>query len=163
NAILSLYAFQSSAPNKDIGPILLDGFFSSDKDILVPVKRSPSDLHHSLCSSTEAYLTTSKHIQTFLPIPLVPYDVGQNDFFKVLKRHHWIEEIDHDTILVKVQESILQYNEFIGLLHWLCSNDVHNKSYIKQILSKIRYRETYQSSIIKLEKIEFYDTLNLLS
>ncbi|CAF4300671.1 unnamed protein product [Rotaria sp. Silwood2] len=163
NAILSLYAFQPSAPNKDIGRILLDGFFSSDKDILVPVKRSPSDLHLSLCSSTEAYLTTSKHIQTFLPIPLVPYDLGQNDFFKVLKRHHWIEEIDHDTILVKVQESILQYNEFVGLLHWLCSNDVHNKSYIKQILSKIRYRETYQSSIIKLEKIEFYDTLNLLS
>ncbi|CAF4923582.1 unnamed protein product, partial [Rotaria sp. Silwood1] len=163
NAILSPYAFQTSVPNKDIGRILLDGFFSSDKDILVPVKRSPSDQHLSLISSTEAFLTTSKYIQSFLPVPLVPFDIGQNDFLKILKKHQWIEEIDHDTILVKVQESILQFDEFIGLLRWLCSYDVNNKSYIKQILLKIRYRETHQSSIIKLEKIEFYDTLNLLS
>ncbi|CAF1073633.1 unnamed protein product [Rotaria sordida] len=163
NAILSLYAFQPSAPNKDIGRILLDGFFSSDKDVLVPVKRSPSEHHLSLISSTQAFLTTSKHIQSFLPVPLVPFDIGKNDFFKALKKRQWIEEIDHDTILVKAHESILEFDEFIGLLRWLCSNDINNKSYMKQILLKIRYRETRQSSIIKLEKIEFYDTLNLSS
>jgi len=143
------------------GRILLDGFFSSDKDLLVPVKRSPSDDHLSLISSTEAFLTSSKHIQSFLPVPLVPFDLGKNDFFKTLKQYQWIEDIDHDTILVKVQESILQIDEFIGLIRWLCTNDVHNKSYIKQILSKIRYRENRQSSIIRLEKIEYYDSLNL--
>ncbi|CAF4311774.1 unnamed protein product [Rotaria sp. Silwood2] len=161
NAILSSYAFQASVPNKDIGRILLDGFFSSDKDILVPVGRSPSDNHLSLIPSSEAFLSTSKHIQTFLPVSLVPFDIGQNDFFKMLKRRQQIQEIDHETISAKIHESILLFDEFIGLLRWLCTNDITNRSYIKEILSEVYYRETCQSPIIQLEKIEFYDTLNI--
>jgi hypothetical protein len=145
------------------GRLILDGFFSSDKDILVPVKRSPSDHHLSLIPSTEAFLANSKHIQTFLPVPLVPFEIGKNDFFKTLKRRQWIEEINNETILIKIHQSILSFDEFIGLLRWLCTNDINNKSYIKQILSKISYRETRQTSIIKLENIEYYDTLNLSS
>ncbi|CAF1040266.1 unnamed protein product [Rotaria sordida] len=164
NLILSPYAFEPSAPNKDIGRILLDGFFSSSEDILVPVKRSPSDNHLSLIPSTEAFLTNSKHIQAFLPVPLVPFDIGKNNFFKVLKERRWIEEIDNESILIKIHQSIFSFNEFIELLRWLCKYDINNnKSYIKHVLSKIHYRETRQSSIIKLEKIEFYDTLNISS
>ena len=145
------------------GRILLDGFFSLDTDILVPVRRSPSDNHLSLIPSGEAFLSTSKHIETFLPVPLVPFDNGQNNFFKMLKRRQRIREIDHETISAKIRESILLFHEFIGLLRWLCTNDITNKSYIKEILSEIHYRETHQSPIIHLEKIEFYDTLNISS
>ncbi|CAF4854390.1 unnamed protein product [Rotaria sp. Silwood1] len=164
NLILSPYAFEPSAPNKEIGSILLDGFFSSNEDILVPVKRSPSDNHISLIPSTEAFLTNSKHIQAFLPIPLVPYDIGKNNFFKILKERRWIEEIDNESILIKIHQSIFIFKEFIELLRWLCKYDINNnKSYVKHVLSKIQYRETHQSSVIKLENIEFYDTLNISS
>ncbi|CAF4715834.1 unnamed protein product, partial [Rotaria sp. Silwood2] len=159
---LASYAFQSAAPHKDIGNLLLDGFFSSNEDILVPVKRSPSNNHLSLISSTEAFLTNSKHIETFLHVPLVPFAIGKNNFFKVLKDRQWIEEIDNETILVKIHQSIFLFNEFIELLRWLCKYDINNnKSYIKSVLSKIHYRETHQSSVIKLKNIEFYNTLNI--
>ncbi|CAF2792873.1 unnamed protein product [Rotaria sp. Silwood2] len=164
NLILSPYAFEPSAPNKDIGRILLDGFFSSNEDILVPVKRSSSDNHLSLIPSSEAFLTNSKHIQAFLPVPLVPFDIGKNNFFKVLKERRWIEEINNESILVKIHQSVFLFNEFIELLRWLCKYDTNNnKSYVKHVLSKIQYRETRQSSIIKLENIEFYDILNISS
>ncbi|CAF4112088.1 unnamed protein product [Rotaria sp. Silwood2] len=158
---LASYAFQPSAPHKDIGNLLLDGFFLSNEDILVPVKRSPSDNHLSLISSTEAFLTNSKHIEAFLHVPLVPFAIGKNNFFEVLKDRQWIEEIDNETILVKIHQSIFLFNEFIELLRWLCKYDINNnKSDIKNVLSKIHYRETHQSSVIKLENIEFYNTLN---
>ncbi|CAF1463258.1 unnamed protein product [Adineta ricciae] len=163
NAILSPYAFQESSPNKEIGRILVDGFFSSDKDILVPVRRSPTDTHLVLVPSTEAFLTKSKHIEKFLSIPIVPYEIGKHDFFKILKQRQWIEEIDNDTITKKIQETILLVDEFIGLLRWLCTNDIYNKSFIKEILSKIRFRHTRQSPIIKLTKIQYFDTFNLPS
>jgi hypothetical protein len=143
------------------GRLIVDGFFSSDKDILVPVKRSPSDAHLSLIPSTEAFLANSKHIQSFLPVPLVPFEIGKTEFFKTLKRRQWIEEINHEIILNKIHQIVLSLDEFIGLLRWLCTNDVNNKSYIKQILSKIHYRESRQSPIIKLENVEYYDTLNI--
>jgi hypothetical protein len=145
------------------GRILLEGFFSSDKNILVPVRRSPSDNHLSLISSSEAFISTSKYIQTFLPVPLVPFDIGQNDFFKMLKRLQQIREIDHEIISTKIHESILLFDQFIGLLRWLCTSDITDRSYIKEILSEIYYRETLESSIIRLEKIEFYDSLNISS
>ena len=143
--------------------MIVDGFFSSDKDILVPVKRSPSDVHLSLIPSTEAYLSNSKYIQTFLPVPLVPFELGNNEFFKTLKRRQWIEEIDQQIIVTKIHQSILSFEQFLGLLRWLCTNDVKTKSYIKEILSQIRYRENDSKTIIKLDQIEFYDTLNLPS
>jgi hypothetical protein len=143
------------------GRMIVDGFFSSNKEILVPVRRSPSDSHVSLIPSTDAYLTNSKHIQTFLPIPLVPFELGKNDFFKTLKDRHRIEQIDNQTISVKIHEVIFSFDELIGLIRWLCTND--NKAFIKNILSKLRYRETRQSPIIKLENIQYFDTLNINS
>jgi hypothetical protein len=60
-----------------------------------------------------------------------------------------------------VQKSILLSTEFIALLHWLCNSDIKDKAYIKQILDFIRFRETINSPIITLQKLEFYDTFNL--
>ena len=99
----------------------------------------------------------------FLPIPLVPHEIGKNEFFKTLKSRRWIEEINNEIIRTKIHETILLTTEFIELLRWLCSNDINNKNYSKEILSSIRYRETRQSPIIKLEKLEFFDTLNISS
>jgi hypothetical protein len=134
-----------------------------NNDLLVPVRRSPSDKHLSLIPSTEAYLTNSKHIQTFLPIALVPFELVKNDFFKTLKSRRWIEEINNEIISTKIHEIILSLDEFVGLLRWLCTNDVNHKSYIKEVLQQIRYRESRQSNIIKLEKVEYYDSLNINS
>lgn len=137
----------------------MDGFLSIDKDILVPVKRLPSDEYLSLIPSTEAYLSNSKYIEKFLPIPLVPYELGINDFLKTLKRSKWIEEINNDIILDKISNIILSLDDFIGLLHWLCTNDINkNKLFIKNILRKITYRDN--NKIIKLENIKYFDILN---
>lgn len=144
-----------------LGRIILDGFFSSREDILVPVKRSPSDTHLSLIPSSEAFLTTSKYVPSFLPIPIVPYEIGKNDFFKTLKSRRWIEEINSDVIQKTIRTSILSSTEFIALLRWLCSNDVSNRSYVGQILSHIRFREARQSPVIELKNLEFYDTVNI--
>ncbi|CAF3040523.1 unnamed protein product [Rotaria sp. Silwood2] len=139
-------------------------FFSSSEDILVPVKRFPHDNHLSLIPSIEAYLINSKHIQAFLPIPLVPYDIGKNNFFKALKERRWIEEIDNETIIGKIHQSIFLFDEFIELLHWLCKHDINNnKPGVKRILSKIQYHETHQSPVITLENITYYDFLNISS
>ena len=146
-----------------IGRILLDGFFSSDEDILVPVKRSPSDKYLSLIPSTEAFLINSKHIELFLPIPLVPFELGQNHFFQVLKQRQWIEEMNDDLILIKIHQLIFSFDEFIGLLRWLCAYEIKNKHYIQQVFSKIHFRQLSQSTIIKLENVKYYDNLNLLS
>jgi hypothetical protein len=79
----------------------------------------------------------------------------------MLKRHQKIRDIDHETILVKIPESILLFDQFIGLLRWLCTDNITNQSYIKDILSEIYYRETDQSPIIELKKIQYYDSLNI--
>ncbi|CAF1439050.1 unnamed protein product [Adineta steineri] len=163
NTILSFFAFQTSIPNKAIGKFLLDGFFSFDEDIRVPVQQYPSDDELLLISSREVYVSNSKHIEKFLSIPLVPFDIGQNEFIQILKHHERIQDINNEIILEKIRQSIFLYDELIELLHWLCTTIFQNKSYIKEILSEICYRETYQSSIIQLENIQFYNTLNLSS
>lgn len=157
NILLSPYSFRASAPNEDIGRLIVDGFFSSDRDILVPVKRTPSDKHLSLIPSSEAFLSTSKHIQTFLPVPLVPFEIGKNEFFKTLKRRQWIEEINPQTILKQIQQIIFSKDQFIGLLRWLCTTE---PNFIKQIFTKIRYQDEI---LLELENVEYFDTLNVPS
>ena len=140
----------------------MDGFFSLDNDILVPVKRTPTDRHLSLIPSIEAYLPNSKYIESFLPIPIVPHDLSQIFFLKTLQRYRLIQEIDHEIIKIKIHESILTLDEFVGLLHWLCTREFnHEQSYIKNILSKINYRERRESSLIQLKNIQYYDGLNI--
>ncbi|CAF1429398.1 unnamed protein product, partial [Rotaria sordida] len=55
-SIFASYSFQQSVPNNEIGSILVDGFLSSNKDLLVPVKRSPTDNNLLLIPLTQAYI-----------------------------------------------------------------------------------------------------------
>ncbi|CAF0737424.1 unnamed protein product [Adineta steineri] len=161
NTILSFYSFQTTVPNKAIGEFLLDGFLSSDKDIFVPIQRSSSDNQLLLIPSRHAYLSNSKYLEKFLSVPLIPFDIGQNEFIQILKHNKQIQELTNEIIREKIRESIFLYDELVNLLHWLCTNIFEDKSYIKTILSEIYYRETAQSTIIELENIEFYNILNL--
>lgn len=140
--------------------MIVDGFFSCDRDLLVPVRRNPSDKHLSLIPSSEAYLSISKHIQSFLPLPLVPFEIGKNQFFKTLKQYNWIKDINQQIIQQQIHQIILSKDEFIGLLRWLCTNDVNDKDFKGNILSLIRYRDEI---LIELNQIKYYDQLNLPS
>ncbi|CAF2860875.1 unnamed protein product [Rotaria sp. Silwood2] len=97
--------------------------------------------------------------------PSVPNkEIGKNNFSKALKERRWIEEIDNETIIGKIHQSIFLFDEFIELLHWLCKHDINNnKPDVKHILSKIQYHETHQSPVITLENITYYDFLNISS
>jgi hypothetical protein len=66
-------------------------------------------------------------------------------------------------IIVDIHKSIFLLNEFIELLHWLCSKEITNKVYIQQILSNLYFRETHHSCIITLKNIEFYDGFKISS
>ena len=144
-----------------LGRLVQYGFFSSDEEVLVPVQRSTSQIGFSLIQSSRAYLSTSKHLETFVSLPLVPFDCAQTDFFKMLRRREMVRELDYQTILTNIRESVLSVHELIGLLRWLCVDSGADKSYVKQVLSEIYYRETDPYSIIQLEKIEFYSTRNI--
>ncbi|UJR29713.1 hypothetical protein I4U23_017262 [Adineta vaga] len=160
--ILSPYAFIQSSPNKEIGRIIVDGFFSSDSDILVPVKRSPIDKHLSLIPSNEAYLITNKEMEKFLPLPIIPYEIGKHDFFQILKRRQWINEITNEILCKIISETIFSFNEFIELFHWLLTLNHHqDKRFLKEIFSKLKFRQINSSEIILLENIQYFDQLNL--
>ncbi|CAF1549296.1 unnamed protein product [Adineta ricciae] len=161
--ILSLYAFQTSAPNKAIGEFLLGGFLASDRDLLVPIRRCPSDTQFSLISSRQAYVSNSKYMENFLTMPLIPYAISQADFIQILKHHGRVQELSTEIVVEKIRESIFVFDELIELLHWLCTNDIEDKSYIKQIFSEIYYRETLESSIIELKNVQFYSAFHLPS
>ncbi|UJR22115.1 hypothetical protein I4U23_025179 [Adineta vaga] len=158
---LASYSFQPSVPNNEIGSILLDGFFSSNKDLFVPVKRTPTDMNLSLIPSTQAYLANSQYIHSFLSLPLVPYELSQNGLFQSLKDRDLIIEVDNDLIESTITTTILLSNQFVDFLHWLSSQHQEDKQYIKRLLSIVRFRETIQSPIITLEKLKNYDNFNI--
>ncbi|CAF3997273.1 unnamed protein product [Rotaria sp. Silwood2] len=159
--ILASYSFQPSVPNNEIGSILVDGFFSTNKDVLVPVKRSPTDINLSLIPSTQAYIANSKHIHSFLSLPLVPYELSKNGLFQALKDRDLIIEVDNELIESTITTTILLSNQFVEFLHWLSSQNNDDKQYIKRLLSIVRFRETNNSSIITLEKLKNYDNFNI--
>jgi hypothetical protein len=117
----------------------------------------------SLVPSTNAFLSNSESICSFLSKPLVPFDLGKNDFFTILQTYARINEIDYSTIISDIHKSIFSLNEFIELLHWLCTKEVNNKLYIQKVLSVIRFRETINSPSITLNNIAFYDGFKIPS
>jgi hypothetical protein len=133
------------------------------KDILVPVKRTPSDSQLSLLPSTQAFITNSKYIPLFLSVPFVPLDFGAKYFFSILHQRRLIAEISNETIVNEVQKTILLSTEFVALLNWLCSDEMTNKASKQLILSFIRFRETVQSPIVTLHHPQFYDLSDMSS
>ena len=161
DATLASYSFEPSVPNNDIGALLLDGFFSSNKELLVPVKRSPTDIKLSLVPSTQAYIAQSKYVYSFLSLPLIPYELSKSGLFQTLKDRDLIIEVDQALIESTITTTILLANEFVAFLHWLSSQHLDDKQYIKRLLSIVRFRETAQSSIITLEKLKNFDNFNI--
>ncbi|CAF5120389.1 unnamed protein product, partial [Rotaria sp. Silwood1] len=142
--------------------IIVDGFFSINKDLLVPIKQSPTDINLTLIPSTQAYIANSKHIHSFLTLPLVPYELSKNGLFQALKDRDLINEINNDLIESTIITTILLSNQFVEFLHWLSNqNNNNDKQYIKRLLSIVRFRETNNSSIITLEKLKNYDNFNI--
>jgi hypothetical protein len=78
-----------------------------DKDLLVPVKRSPSDAKLSLIPSTQAYIANSKYIHSFLSLPLVPYELSKNGLFQALKDRDLIIEVNNELIESTITTTVL--------------------------------------------------------
>lgn len=125
---------------------------------MIPTKSKSSISQFSMLPSSQTYLAYSKHIHSFLSLPLIPYELLQNGLFIELKQRGYIEEISHDFIEIAVSTYDLLAVEFIELLHWLCSTEIcNNKKYIQRILSNIRFHDDENSSTVTLEKIKYYD------
>lgn len=127
------------------------------------MKKSPSDTKISLVPSTQAYIANSKHIHSFLSLPLVPYELSQNGLIQALKDRDLIIEVDHELIESTITTMILLSNQFVEFLHWLSNQKSEDKQFIKRLLSLVRFRETHQSTIITLEKLKNYDNFHVSS
>ncbi|CAF1186151.1 unnamed protein product [Adineta steineri] len=159
--ILGPYSFQTSVPNNEIGETIIDGFFSSDKDILVPVRQKPSDDYLIVLPSTKAFLTNTKQIHEFLSLPLVPYQLITNGLIQTLIKRTMIDYVDKSMVERTLTTSTLSIPEFVNLVQWLFSNDVADPLYAKRILSNVRFFDHIHSLVISFGSIQYYDSLNI--
>ncbi|CAF3572956.1 unnamed protein product [Rotaria sp. Silwood1] len=128
DSTIASYSFQPSVPNSEI-----------DKDLLVPVKRVPTDTNLSLIPSRQAYIANSKHIHSFLSLSLVPYELSKNGLFQTLKDRNLIIEVNNLLIELTILTTILLSNQFVEFLHWLSSQNNDDKQYMKRLLSIVRF------------------------
>ena len=135
-----------------LGDTIQSGFFHKTTELIVPVRHSPSDSNISFVSSQEAYLTQSEDIQTFLTLPLVPFELSKSYFFQTIRKRQLIRFVNNQIIEQRIPKTILLVDELINLIRWLCKN----KESIKYILKSIHYRETIDSPTIKLTNIQYY-------
>ncbi|CAF4189080.1 unnamed protein product [Adineta steineri] len=161
NVLIKSYSFQPTTPNEKVGTIVRRGFFASRENILVPVKQTSSTKHLSLLPSTQAFLTDSKYIHEFLSLPLVPLELATNHFFTILKEYQLINIVNKSIIETQLVSTILLFNELIALLQWLCTFSINDSSYVKRILSIVRFQETINSPIIFFKQMNCYDASNI--
>ncbi|UJR18092.1 hypothetical protein I4U23_004992 [Adineta vaga] len=161
--IIAPYSFQPSVPNNQIGQVIIDGFFASNKDILVPVQTKPSEYILSILPSTKAFLPDSKQVYGFLTLPLVPFQLKSNGLITNLVQRQLIDCVDKSMIEKILLSSILSIPEFIELVNWLFSNDVTDKVYAKRVLSNVRFHDHNHASEISFKQINYYDVLDIPS
>ena len=135
-----------------LGDAIQSGFFNKTAEFSVPIRHSPSDCRIFLVSSREAYLTESKDIQTFLTLPLVPFELSKTKFFLNIRQRRLINIVNNEIIERTIEKTIFLFDELINLIRWLCNN----KESIKHIFQMIRYRERVDSPIITLMNIQHY-------
>ena len=133
------------------------------KKPLVPVKLSSSNSQLSLVSSSEAFLAASKHMHSFLSLPLVPFEISENAFFAALRKNGIINTVVKSMIKPAVVSSVLSPVELVALVDWLRSDATNTDSYIRHVLSVVRFRENEHSSIISLAQVTRFYASNIPS
>ncbi|CAF1578903.1 unnamed protein product, partial [Adineta ricciae] len=162
--VMAPYSFQPSVPNNVIGQMIVDGFFASDTDILVPVQMKPSEEVLSVLPSTKAFLCNSKQLYGFLVLPLIPFQLKTNGLITTLVSRHLIDYVDKSMIERTLMTSVLSPSQFTQLLHWLFGNGIINDEYTKRVLSNVCLHDANNHpSGIPLKNIEYYDVLNIPS
>jgi hypothetical protein len=121
----------------------------------------PSDDCLSVLPSTKAFLTNSKQIHEFLALPLVPFQLSENNLLITIAIRGLIDYADKSMIEKILITSILTIPEFIELLHWLFSDDVADMVYAKRILLNVRFRDHIHSFVFPFGSIKYYDSLNI--
>lgn len=139
----------------------MQGFFSSTNDLLIPIQQSPSESRLTLVPSKDAFLEYSSHIHTFLKLPLVPWELSKLGLFFILKQLGLINEVDKTVILDSISHSTLLSNELVDLLTWLKNKESNDKNFVRQLLSKIRFRENINSPVISFPEIKRYDPFKI--
>ncbi|UJR34613.1 hypothetical protein I4U23_027390 [Adineta vaga] len=155
---ISPFQFQSSVLNNEIT------FFINESKLFVPVITSTTDSRLRIHLFKNAYLSSSPYIDLFLRIPLVSFELCQNDFLRCFHQRGLIKYVDYQLIEHKLSESIsiLTLKEFIQLIHYLSRNEITNE-WSQRILSLVRFQETIQSNIILVKNLKYYDLFNIPS
>ena len=135
-----------------------------EEDLLVPVRRCPSDAHYSLIPSNECFLSPWKSLELFLSIPLVPHFLAKENFFQILKARRWLNLIDEETLKQQIQRTIFMEKEFVALLRWLAKNEINNRTLVTELLSVLKYRSSSTpSTVVELRALRFYPRSPFLS
>ena len=142
------------------GEAIINGFFASKNDILLPIQQKPSDNHLTLVPSTKAFLARSKQIHTFLSLPLVPFQLTESGVIQSLRIRRLIDCVDKSMIEKILCTSSLSKNEFIKLVHWLFSNDIANERCDKNILFMVSFHDPVRRLDIQFRTVKCYDALN---
>ncbi|CAF1527156.1 unnamed protein product, partial [Adineta steineri] len=160
---ISSFQFQPSVPNNKIGDTIQSGFFDDTK-LFVRVLKSTDNPGLHIFLSKNSYLSSSEHMDSFLRVPLIPFELSQTHFFTILQERGLINNADYQFIEQKLSESssILILNEFIQLVHYLSTSKITNE-WSQRILSVVRFRETIRSDIIIMKNFKFYDPFNVPS
>ncbi|CAF1287197.1 unnamed protein product [Adineta steineri] len=160
---ISSFQFQPSVPNNKIGNTIQSGFFDDTK-LFVRVLKSTDNPGLHIFLSKNSYLSSSEHMDSFLRVPLIPFELSQTHFFTILRERGLINNADYQFIEQKLSESssILILNEFIQLVHYLSTSKITNE-WSQRILSVVRFRETIRSDIIIMKNFKFYDPFNVPS
>lgn len=127
----------------------------------MPIQKNPSNNGLTLVPSTKAFLAKSKGIHKFLSIPLIPFQLVDNGFIKILEKYTLVDIADKSMIEKKLLSSILSKEELIELIQWLFSPDVADKSYAKRILSNISFTDPISHNNVQFRMIQYYDALNI--
>ncbi|CAF3917003.1 unnamed protein product [Rotaria magnacalcarata] len=139
------------------GLTICEGFFYSKADILVPVRLSPSNAYIQLIPSTKAYLTYSNLIYSFLSVPLIPIELASSGLFTNLKSWDLIVEVNDTIVKQTVQNSVMNFTEFVEFLRWLSQFDVENRELIREMLSLVKVYHNTSSDILTLKNIRYFD------
>lgn len=177
---LSPYSFQTTTPNKkigktivfrihlnnrisysvQIGDLIVDGFFSSKKEILVPRREKANDENLTLANSKTLHVSKSASVHTFLRISFVPPEFNDHGLIKAMLERHLMTLTSEALIKQTLASNTLSPTDFVGLMQWIYSENSKPDSDAKSILSVVRIHNKNLSSNVAFPTIHYYDALD---
>lgn len=159
--LLAPFAFQCTTPDQQIGMALLKGFLTSHDVLQVLVRQSLDDDSFALIPSSQAFLSTSRGLEEFLTLPLVPFELVEKGFFSQLKRTGVMRDISNQEIIGALTNEPISLSALVHLMNWLRKEHCNDKPFFNHVLSQTRFKESSHSFVISMTQIQYYDAYQI--